>query len=392
VRIGFITPEYVTESNFDGGLANYLHRVALALTRRGHDIEIFTSSNINERTLDDGIIVNRVKHDYFLNKLLKKIAKKRLNTIIDILFRSYFLKKRFLKVHRQKMFDIIQVSSFWAPGLFLTKADVPIVTRISSFEPLWRSACGCPCYFNNALAEWVEIVQMRRSAAVYAPSKLLADLIPRYEPIDVDVVYPPFLPPPEENWDDSVYVSNLNKMDYLLFFGTICKMKGIEFIWRNLLKILTQNPKIHFVFIGKGNLPQFTEDLEPLRDRIKHLKALPHPQLFPIIKNARSIVLPSMIDNLPNACLESMFFGKAVVGTNGASFDEIIENGESGFLIKYSDDDGFCSLIHKICQASDFELDRIGSNARKAVLLKLEAQNRVEDLELYFEKIRIGKS
>jgi hypothetical protein len=60
LRIAFLTPEYVTESNFDGGLANYLHRVARGMKQHGHDVEIFTRSDQNDTISHDGILVNRV--------------------------------------------------------------------------------------------------------------------------------------------------------------------------------------------------------------------------------------------------------------------------------------------------------------------------------------------
>jgi glycosyltransferase involved in cell wall biosynthesis len=63
------------------------------------------------------------------------------------------------------------------------------------------------------------------------------------------------------------------------------------------------------------------------------LDNLPHSQLYPVIEGAQLVVLPSLVDNLPNACLEAMGLGKAVIGTKGATFDELITDGVNGFLV-----------------------------------------------------------
>lgn len=387
MRIAFLTPEYVTESNFDGGLANYLHRVAVDLHNSGHDVEIFTSSDQDAEIRHDGILVHKVNHKIFLCNLMKILLRHTVDITIDIVLRSYFLKKRFLAEHAKNKFDIIQSSSFWAPGLLIAMSkQVNVVTRISSFEPLWRAACKIPCALDNALAEWLELVQMRHSKSVYAPSRLLAETVQRFEPLTIDVIYPP-LTVSKVVLDDSFYNSELNGINYLLFFGSICRLKGIELIWDNLSKILSENRDIHFVFIGKGQLPPLYHELLPHKNRIHTFGAMQHSKLFPVIMGAKAVVLPSIIDNLPNACLESMLLGKVVVGTRGASFEELIEDGVSGYLVNYHDENQFISIISKISQSSEEDLRKIGEKARFSVMEQFDSAERFKDLECYYKNV-----
>ncbi len=61
LRIAFATPEYVTEKHFDGGLANYVNRVARSLVQLGHDVHVVTLSLEDENQFDyDGVMVHRV--------------------------------------------------------------------------------------------------------------------------------------------------------------------------------------------------------------------------------------------------------------------------------------------------------------------------------------------
>ncbi len=46
------------------------------------------------------------------------------------------------------------------------------------------------------------------------------------------------------------------------------------------------------------------------------------------------LFLPSRIDNLTNTCIESMALGKVVIGTQGAIFEQLIEDGVNCFLCR----------------------------------------------------------
>ena len=65
-----------------------------------------------------------------------------------------------------------------------------------------------------------------------------------------------------------------------------------------------------------------------------------------VIKRYGSVVvLPSLIDNFPNACLEAMGLGKVVIGTVGTSFDELISEGTTGFLVSPNNPEALADKI-----------------------------------------------
>jgi glycosyltransferase involved in cell wall biosynthesis len=47
--------------------------------------------------------------------------------------------------------------------------------------------------------------------------------------------------------------------------------------------------------------------------------------------------MPSRVDNYPNACLESLYFGIPVIGTQNSSLEEMIEDKKTGFLAQNGD-------------------------------------------------------
>ena len=112
------------------------------------------------------------------------------------------------------------------------------------------------------------------------------------------------------------------------------------------------------------------------------LPPLDHKQLYPIIANARLVVLPSLFDNAPNTLLEAMGLGRPVLGTYGTSMDEFIEDGISGFLVKPGD---VRALAEKINQTWDrADLEKIGERARD-VIDCLSPENILPQLLNFYE-------
>src|SRR4029078_1183319 len=62
-------------------------------------------------------------------------------------------------------------------------------------------------------------------------------------------------------------------------------------------------------------------------------------ELQVILRKAECSVLPSQVDNLPNTVIESLMNGIPVIGTRGASVDELVEDGVNGHLGPVGDSD-----------------------------------------------------
>ena len=334
MRIAFITTEYMTEKEFDGGLANYLNRVIQALTHRGHDIEIFTLSEENNTLRHNNLPVHQVANESRLFQGLNRLTRYKLKRFFRFLGLASCLKKSFLKRHAEKPFDIIQASSCFGCGLFLTfKPPVPLVTRVSSYEPLFREYYKVPLTTDQKLAERVELIAIKRSCRAYAPSQFLADIISKKHKRAIDVIQPPF-DLNLKDFDESVFNARLKGKIYFLFYGTIGFLKGVEILAQSIPHVCREFDDVHFVFAGKiHNGPRNQNMMEyvyakagAFKNHVHHLGSLSHHVLFPIIKNSFAVVLPSLVDNFPNTMLESMALGKIVIGTTGTSMDEFIED------------------------------------------------------------------
>lgn len=343
MRIAFLTTEFVSEPDFAGGLANYLFRISLALKEAGNEPVIFVRSGSNERIEYSCITVFRTRPVPSLwIRVLDRLFNKKLSGPLGDIATSRALWKRVLEVHAQNPFDIVQAASYGATNL-CAHAAIPSVVRISSFEPLWRKAYDVPPKPARIINEFLEIRAMRKARAMFAPSSFLAQHVSRRLRKPVSVIEPPFVSDVKSE-DASFFQKHLGKKEYALFFGTIGRLKGCAVIADMLEPLLAHYTDLYFVFIGitekfRGKLmtDYIISKTANVSDRVLFLPPARHEKLYPVIRNARVAVLPSLVDNLPNTCIESMALGQIVIGTRGTSFEQLIDHGKSGFLCRPGD-------------------------------------------------------
>lgn len=374
MRVAYLTPEYVTEENFSGGLANYLRRIASILCECGHAPIIIVASDRNQVVTEFGIEIVRV--DIRLRQL-EPLGQKFLRGFwpaVSFAFRSWKLNRRLRALHRRDPIDLVQYASYTATALFRLE-DVPAVVRISSLESLWdarheRDGRRGPAM---RLKYKLEEIALRRADVLISPSRLLADATRALIGREVEVVESPYVAP-QCIFDPECFEAALDGRRYALFFGSVSLLKGVASIASMLETLLCAHPDLHFAFIGRDQTYLGRPMMEHVReraancaDRVHYFEPMHHDQLYPFIENAEVVVLPSRVDNLPNACLEAMALERTVVGTRAASFDELIEDGVSGFLCEIDDPASLLAAIEKALALEPDARARIGVAARKRI-------------------------
>jgi len=137
---------------------------------------------------------------------------------------------------------------------------------------------------------------------------------------------------------------------FLLHFGRLGKRTGTPWLTSALKLAFEAEPSLRMVWVGRGQFDEITN----LRDslgahgfKIQILYPLAKPDLYAVLQRAAGTVLLSLVDNLPNTVIESLTLGVPVIGTRGASIDELVEDGVTGMLVPPSDSQGLASAIIK---------------------------------------------
>lgn len=250
---------------------------------------------------------------------------------------------------------------------------VPHVLRASWYEPAWNDSDRLRRNLDSSIVAFLERFQFNLSPHIYAPSlRLQKMLIERAGLKSVRQIPSPFFLECH-NWDYSVHNKLTKGKKYLLFFGRFEVRKGFHALAQALPIFLQQHPEASVVFVGRDKesviAPSMAEYARSLcggmASRLIMIDQLPHRQLYPIIDDAHLVVLPSLIDNMPNACLEAMALGKVVIGTFEGSFDELIDDGKNGFLVAADNVEALAQKITDVWTNPD--LPAIGKAARARV-------------------------
>ena len=72
-------------------------------------------------------------------------------------------------------------------------------------------------------------------------------------------------------------------------------------------------------------------------ESVIYLGAVDKKVLYSILKQSIAAVLPSRVDNLPNTVIESILYHIPVIGSAGASINELVEQGITGELVPIGD-------------------------------------------------------
>jgi len=174
---------------------------------------------------------------------------------------------------------------------------------------------------------------------------------------------------------------------YLLHYGSLGRIKGSGILAEAVLPLLEEVPNFRLVLAGKVRDDEAGHRLVRLAEsypkQVRYLGILTPAQLYPVVLAARLVVLPSLVDNLPNTCLEAMALGRVVLATQGASFEQLISNGRSGFLVEPGDPLTLRAAIRVAWVLSDTELAAMGRAARERID-QMRPAVTIPKLEMYY--------
>jgi glycosyltransferase involved in cell wall biosynthesis len=145
--------------------------------------------------------------------------------------------------------------------------------------------------------------------------------------------------------------------------------KAHEVFLKAARKVLEQNPGTHFLVIGDGPLKARLEAQAKLAGIDEHVHFLGFRRdLHNILPAIDVNVLSSkpLQETLSVAALEAMSAGIPMVCTRVGFMDEIVIDGETGYLVDVDDPVGLARKILEILDDEDLRL-KMGQNARKMV-------------------------
>lgn len=397
MRIAYLTSEFVSEPNsFDGGLSNYLFKVAFELKKHGHEPIIVVSSFENKHIKHEGISVHRVKPEKnLIYKAADKLSRFKFQLTLDLLLQSYTVNKKIKELNQENKIDLIQFPSHHAIGFFVPK-NIKSVMRISGYQKLADPANGLN-YKTIRERQWqiIEHRTYKKAKNIFGPSYFLSEIISKEFKKPVQVIESPFDNRKIEY--DNTILDEIKKESkhgkFGLFFGRLAQIKGLIEVANILNTFFLNHPNLYFVIIGKDVGHNGLSSLDFLYSKIKfnsnrliYFKEQSHNKLMPVIKNADFVIMPSRIENFPNACVEAMSLSKIVIASKGISFEQLINDKENGFLFENANSKDLLKVIEQVLNLPSERKKEIEENAKKTVE-RLHPDITVNKLINYYQSI-----
>jgi glycogen synthase len=330
MRVVLVSPEYSTDA---GGIGTNASVTARALARRGLATWVVTRGR-GGVTDESGVTVVRLPYPrppfHSVRMLLSLVARRRIAATTA-------------RLHP----DVVQAPEWDAEAWWVARRGVaPVVTRLATPTYLVEELNHGRPRWASAMTRYLERDQARRSAAVFAPTRAIAERVGGdWGLSDVRVI---------PNVIDLAEVERLGASEppvdlprrSLVFIGRLERRKGIQTLGAALPRVLAAHPDVHAVTVGRdpgvdggGAGDEFRRAVDSVGERVHLLGELPRAAALAVVARADVVVLPSLWESFGYVCLEAMALGRPVVASRTGGFAEMVDEGRTGWLVTPGDAD-----------------------------------------------------
>lgn len=170
--------------------------------------------------------------------------------------------------------------------------------------------------------------------------------------------------------------------------ANIRRSKGHEYFIRAARKISECVPEARFLAVGEVD----NSLGRPLRDLVRELGLQDQflflgfrPDVPAILAELDVFVLASTDEGLSIATLEAMAAGRPVVVTRSGGPQELVADGETGYLVPAADPDALAARVCEILRDPALGVS-LGAQARAAVANRFSLQRMVEEYESLYDR------
>ena len=135
-------------------------------------------------------------------------------------------------------------------------------------------------------------------------------------------------------------------------------------------KLTVINSDLSLIFLGSGPLEKIL--LKEINDKglSGKVQIIPNQtNIFPILRRARVLIMPSKIEGLPGVVLEAMYCQIPVVAYGVGGIPEVLKTGETGWCIRPKDSQAFVQAIKQVITMPEEAKQKILDQAHQLVTI-----------------------
>jgi glycosyltransferase involved in cell wall biosynthesis len=169
----------------------------------------------------------------------------------------------------------------------------------------------------------------------------------------------------------------------VLAFGRLVEKKGFEY----LVEAAARVPEIRVMIAGEGDLRQsLGAQAQRLGAAVEFPGPLERDRLATMLAKADIVVVPSVVDRagnvdgLPNALLEALAAGRAVVASQVAGIPDVVVDGRNGLLVPQKDPAALAAALQRLVEQPGLR-ERLGTEARRTAVERLSWEAAARSFE-----------
>jgi len=408
MRIALVSYEYPPDTAY-GGIATYTQQMAKMLCGRGHTVEVFAASD--KRAGSEGgdrlrvNLVNELDTERFADKVAQVFRERQSIRAFDVVESPEYNAngREILSTHP----DIAHVVKLHTPSELLREiscCQLHISGWIRHYVGQTRVALGAvrrgrrPAPFRKPEAksaakaiEFIERNYVKMCDFVVSPSQSLLNWAVANWSIDPGnsmVVPNPYVPA------DSLLDIGVRRNGKVVgFFGRLEYRKGVTDLVDAIPLILRGEPDTRFHFVGKalihpGTLEPFDKYIRrKLRRHMDRVTLVGQRSLEEMPREYSGVdicVFPSIWENFPNVCLESMAAGRGIVASSAGGMAEMLEEG-GGILVPPRSPRQLADAVIEFIRCPELR-STAGGQARREVLERYSSDKILPAVERSYER------
>lgn len=169
----------------------------------------------------------------------------------------------------------------------------------------------------------------------------------------------------------------------LVCIARLAEQKGLPTLIEAAGLLRSRGVDFQITIIGDGPLRSEIDtliDRLDLRESVRLAGWQGSAEVRDAIERSRALVLPSYAEGLPVVLMEALALGRPVVSTWVAGIPELVEPGETGWLVPPGDADTLADAIEQVLRADAESLTTIGRNGSIRVNRQHNAQTEAAAL------------
>lgn len=339
-----------------GGVAVYTKELCLGFVKRGHNVYVITRGKQCRIDCIDGINVCSVDESLINIERMSGMPV----TSVNVSF-AYKVFEVLQTLKKSFYVNIVEAPIWDAQGMVIAhlEKEIPVVTRLQTPLKMMMETFQMQSNGDLEMMMECEALTMNESDAIITISDCVRDTIEDLYAFKFELpVYKNYL-----GFDINALCKSDRNDDgriIIFFCGRLERRKGIDSIFEMLPPLLDEFDNVEFRFAGnneiydeiiKDTYEDWFEKKYSSREwygRVKFLGTISDKRKELEYANCDIFIAPSLYESFGIIFLEAMKYSKPVIGCKIGGMQEIIVDGETGYLAAPGDAAGLYTCLKKL--------------------------------------------